>query len=157
MKLNWNLDDHQVLFPKDLTAAHQRSLEQVKYEASKEADRKFQKTREKALWQEWEQGDLLIRWPLTGDEIIREGQALHHCVGGYVQRAADGVTTILFIRRKEDPDTPFFTLEWSGERVVQCKGTKNNDYRNVAEVEDFVSAWVNHIKRAKRNKKEKAA
>ena len=157
VKLNWNLDDPQVLFPKDLTAAHQRSLEQVKYEASKEADRKFQKTREKALWQEWEQGDLLIRWPLTGDEIIREGQALHHCVGGYVQRAADGVTTILFIRRKEDPDTPFFTLEWSGERVVQCKGTKNNDYRNVAEVEDFVSVWVNHIKRAKRNKKEKAA
>ena len=157
VKLSWNLDDPQVLFPKDLTAAHQRSLEQVKYEASKEADRKLQKTREKALWQEWEQGDLLIRWPLTGDEIIREGQALHHCVGGYVQRAADGVTTILFIRRKEDPGTPFFTLEWNGERVVQCKGTKNNDYRNVAEVEDFVSAWVNHIKRAKRNKKEKAA
>lgn len=42
--------------------------------------------------------------------------------------------------------------------MVQCKGLKNNDYKNVAEVEGFVSAWVRHIKSMKQYKeKEKAA
>lgn len=154
IRLNWNLDDPEVLFPKDLAAAHQRSIEQVKYEATKEAEKEFQTTRSKGLWQEWAQGDLLIRWPVNGAEIIAEGQTLHHCVGGYVQRAAKGTTTILFIRRREEPDAPFFTLEWSGGRVVQCKGMKNFDFRKEEQVSEFVDAWVDHIQEIK-NKKRK--
>lgn len=157
-KLNWNLDDPQVLFPRNLNEAHQRSIAQVKYEATKDLEKKFQNTRQNALWQEWEHGELLIRWPTHGEEIIREGQALHHCVGGYVQRAAEGVTTILFIRRKNTPNVPYFTLEWNGTRVVQCKGIKNYDFRYDREVSDFVDAWVEHIKGMKQfKKKEKAA
>ena len=44
-------------------------------------------------------------------EIISEGQALQHCVGGYAERHAEGKTTILFIRRKDNLDTPYYTLE----------------------------------------------
>lgn len=158
VRLHWNLDDPEVLFPRDLAAAHQRSIEQVKYEATKEAEKEFQETRAKAIWQEWELGDLLIRWPISGAEIVAEGQALHHCVGGYVQRAANGTTTILFIRQKSEPEKPFFTLEWCGDRVVQCKGIKNFDYRQEKKVSDFVDAWLEHIQGMKQyKKKEKAA
>lgn len=158
VRLRWNLDDPEVLFPRDLAAAHQRSIEQVKYEATKEAEKEFRETRAKAIWQEWELGNLLIRWPISGAEIVAEGQALHHCVGGYVQRAAKGTTTILFIRQKSEPEKPFFTLEWCGDRVVQCKGIKNFDYRKEKAVSDFVDAWVEHIQGMKQyKKKEKVA
>lgn len=158
VKLNWNLDDPEILFPKNLNAAHQRSLEQVKYDETKIFEEKFQTTRKKALWQEWEQDGFLIRWPVNGAEIIREGMILHHCVGGYVNRAAEGQTTILFIRRKSDPFEPFYTLEWCNGRVVQCKGLKNKDYRSAPDVAQFVDAWVEHIRSMNRKKKkEKAA
>lgn len=158
VKLNWDLDNPEILFPKDLAAAHQRSIAQVKYEATKEAEEEFQQTRRKSSWQEWELGDLLIRWPVNGAEIITEGQELHHCVGGYVQRAAKGTTTILFIRKKALPQLPYFTLEWNDGRVVQCKGLRNLDFRKEKEVSDFVDAWVEHIKGMKQyKKKEKAA
>lgn len=158
VRLHWDLNDPAVLFPRDLTAAHQRSIEQVKYEATKEAEKEFQETRAKDIWKEWELEDLMIRWPISGAEIVAEGQALHHCVGGYVQRAAKGTTTILFIRQKSEPEKPFFTMEWCGDRVVQCKGIKNFDYRQEKKVSDFVDAWVEHIKGMKQyKKKEKAA
>ena len=158
VKLKWDLDDPQILFPRDLDAAHQRSLEQVKYDKTKIFEEKYQATRQKALWQEWEQGGLLIRWPETGEEIIREGMVLHHCVGGYVNRAAEGKTTILLIRKKDQPHTPFYTLEWNGNMVVQCKSLHNKDFRQDPEVAGFVDAWTEHIRRLKKNrKKEKAA
>lgn len=158
VKLHWNLDDPEILFPRNLDAAHQRSLTQVRYDESRIAEEKFQDTRRKALWQEWEQGELLIRWPLNGAEIIREGMVLHHCVGGYVDRAAEGKTTILFIRKKSNPEDPFYTLEWCNGRVVQCKSLKNKDYKSDSNVSQFVDAWVEHILDMKKHKKkEKAA
>ena len=158
LKLRWNLDDQQILFPKDLYAAHQRSIAQVRFETNKEEELQFQQTREKALWQEWEDEVFLIRWPQNGAEIIAEGKALNHCVGGYVQRAAKGITTILFVRRKDEPGKPFFTLEWSGDHVVQCKGSGNYDYQRDQQAAAFVEEWVAHIKAMKQyKKKEKAA
>ena len=155
--LGWNLDDQAILFPKNLDAAHQRSIAQVKYEADKVTNERFKTTRAKGLWQEWERGDMLIRWPASGNEIIDEGKALKHCVGGYVERAAQGITTILFIRKKSDPGKPFYTLEWNGDRVVQCRSYKNRDYKKDQKVAEFVDAWVEHLKGLKQYKKKEEA
>ena len=85
--------------------------------------------------------------------MIDEGQALHHCVGGYVNRMADGVTTILLIRRVEEPEKPFFTLEYLNGRVQQCKSLRNADYKNDHQVSGFVDSWVNHLTKAKKKKR----
>lgn len=37
---------------------------------------------------------MLIRPADDADELIAEGAALHHCVGGYADRMADGETAI---------------------------------------------------------------
>lgn len=47
--------------------------------------------------------------------MIAEGQALHHCVGGYALRMAEGKTAIFFIRLAEEPDRPYYTLELQGK------------------------------------------
>lgn len=158
MKLGWNLDDKSILFPPDLDAAHARTIEQVKYKQSEITREQFRKTREKQLWMEWECNGLLIRLPEDGAEIIAEGKKLKHCVGGYVNRAAEGKTTILFIRRVDDPDTPYFTLEWLDDHVQQCRSLRNRDYHEEKTVQSFVDAWVKRIESLRRKKKkEKAA
>jgi hypothetical protein len=70
---------------------------------------------------------LLIRPPQSADEIVAEGHALRHCVGtgGYIKDMAQGQYFILFVRRSERPDEPFFTMEDSNNAVVQCRGQNN--------------------------------
>lgn len=63
---------------------------------------------------------LILRVPRDAQEIKNEGAALHHCVGTYVDRVAKGQTHIFFVRREEEPDTPYFTMEYNNGRVIQC-------------------------------------
>lgn len=70
---------------------------------------------------------LLLVIPKSAEEIKAEGEALHHCVGGYIGRVADGETSIFFVRKEEAPDTPYFTMEYRDHQVTQCRGMRNCD------------------------------
>lgn len=150
--LHMDLNDKQVLFPPNLMAAHNRTTAQVKYQANEIKREKFEKTRQKLKWMEWEKDGLLIRLPVDAAELVAEGQYLHHCVAGYADRMADEKTVILLIRRKEEPDTPFFTLEWLQGHVQQCRTTGNKSYEKDPDVLSFVNQWVDKIATAKKKK-----
>ena len=68
---------------------------------------------------------LILVVPQSGDEIRKEGEALHHCVGGYVERVAKGETNIFFVRKADHPEQSYFTMEWKNNKVVQCRGKSN--------------------------------
>ena len=155
VKLHLNLDDPEVLFPKNLDAAHARTIAQVKYKESQINREAFSKEVQRLQWMAWEHDGLLIRLPVDGAELIAEGKFLHHCVGGYVDRMANGKTTILLIRRLSDPDTPFYTLEWLNGRVQQCRTLRNASYMEDEQVFSFVTAWTKEL--AKKGKKKKSA
>lgn len=155
VRLNLNLDDREVLFPADLEAAHQRTIAQVRYQANKEARKKFEKQVKKLESMAWERDGLLIRPARTPGELTAEGKALHHCVGGYADRMAAGETVILFIRKAEEPDTPFYTLEYRNGVVVQCRTNRNATYEQDEAVKNFVDAWVEQV--AKKDKGRKKA
>ena len=152
-----DLTDKAVLFPRDLNAAHQRTIAQLKHKHSEEEKRAFQETIRNRAALEWEQDGLIIRLPHTADEMTAEGAALHHCVGGYVEDVAKGKTTILFIRDSTEPDKPFYTLEWRDGRVIQCRTERNRTYTSDKRVEAFVNAWVDHIEKKMKSKKKTAA
>ena len=63
--------------------------------------------------------------PQSGDEIRKEGEALHHCVGSYVYDVASGKTNIFFIRKAAEPDKSYFTMEWKNNKIEQCRGFAN--------------------------------
>lgn len=156
VKLHLDLDDSAVLFPADLNAAHARTISMVKHKASEISRERFAKATESQKWMEWERDGLLIRLPVDGAELIAEGKYLHHCVGGYAERMANGKTTILLIRRVEDPDTPFYTLEWLDGKVNQCRTNRNESYLENETVKAFVDAWVEQVA-TKGKRKKKAA
>lgn len=145
VELQLDLDDSTVLFPHDLEAAHQRTMAQVKYRHTKEQQKCFQEKMEKQTKLEWKNDAFMIRLPKEAEELTAEGATLHHCVGGYVPQVVNGSTVILFIRRIEEPDKPFYTLEWRNGRVQQCRTLHNKDYQKDSEVKAFVDAWVAHI------------
>ena len=60
--------------------------------------------------------------PLNADEIVKEGESLKHCVGGYADRHINGTTTILFLRDREKPGKPLVTIEFRGGKIIQIHG-----------------------------------
>ena len=161
------VNDEYYLFPKDLHEAHERvRIEYVKSEdarkkkerlrAEREANKKLKQAK-KLMEQLLKNSDgtdalhmkgtgLMIVVPASAAEIKNEGAFLHHCVGSYVDRVASGETMILFIRKIEEPDTPFYTLEYRDGRVIQCYGMRN--CKTTAEVQGFVDAFEKKMQKA---------
>jgi len=110
------------------------------------------------VWQEWEfQQDenkengatnkdelpFIVVAPKTSDDLANEGTRLHHCVRSYIERVARGETNIMFIRKKEEPCEPFFTVEISNEGVIeQVHGFGNRNADTEPGMVAFIQKWV---------------
>lgn len=155
-KLQLNKKDESVAFPKDLFAQHARTSAMVEYEQNKALYDKFEKRVKKLAALAWENGDYLIRPAGTPAELKLEGAALHHCVGGYSDSMASGNTAIFFIRKKADPESSFFTLEYRSGAVVQCRTLNNRGYETEPTIKAFVKEWTEQLAaKAKRPEKKK--
>ncbi|WP_335618732.1 PcfJ domain-containing protein [Clostridium botulinum] len=57
----------------------------------------YQRYEELSKLYNWKYKDYIIVVASSADELIKEGQKLHHCVGGaYKRKMANGETNILF-------------------------------------------------------------
>lgn len=170
----YDLSVHNVLFPKNLTAAHDEAVavrEQVKFEIEKkeqaeklkkeEAELKNKENayakRYKKLLKEYGFSDerFCILVPKGATEIVLEGKALCHCVGGYAERHIKGKTTILFMRNAENTEEALVTIELDEKRltVVQAHGKGNRNPS--AEEQAFIDKWLKNVKRRKNKKTSK--
>ena len=154
-QLGLDLHNREVLFPKDLKAAHERTMAQVSFEKNKTDQEKFQKAVDRLEKYAWQKDGLLIRPAGTQEELREEGIALHHCVGGYIRQMADGETAIFFVRKLDAPDTPYFTLELQKKRVIQCRTAHNASYERYPEILSFVQEWEQEVVTGNGGKKKK--
>lgn len=133
-----------VKFPKDLWTAHEEAAEQNRKRLEKERRRELRRQSAEAAERErlskmayaqrkkelekrygYAAEGLMIRVPKNRAEILAEGKALQHCVGGYADRHMEGKVTILFLRQEAAPEVPFLTVEMNGDKLVQIHGWKN--------------------------------
>lgn len=143
--LGYDMGSSTGLQPRDLRAAHDKMAAE---QNRKEADRRLREVAKKyplikknyrRLRKQFyfEDGDLLVRPARNAGEIVMEGRTLHHCVGGdtYLRKHNDGLATILFLRKRQQPEEPYITVEidtgtleirqWYGEH------DKKTDEKNV--------------------------
>lgn len=148
-RIHRDLTDSLVRWPRNLTAAHDQVMGEIKSKENEALHEMFLKRAAELEPLSFELDGLLIRPCMTEDELIQEGKHLHHCVATYAQRHAEGRTAIMFIRKVEEPDKPFFTLQYDekAKKVKQNRGLRNCD--RTPEVTAFEKAWLTHIRRAK--------
>ncbi len=155
--LGYNLDDDWILYPKNLKERHDQLTEEQnerKAELEKESDdkkdRKLKRTIKRKGWTryEMETEQLLIRLPKCAHEIRKEGNAQHHCVATYMDRMVAGETCILFIRKKEEPDKSYYTVEVKDDEVIQVRGKYN--VAPSEDVEEFMKVFKKNIRKAER-------
>lgn len=93
----------------------------------KEFGASYQSVKERLSSYEFTNGELSVIPPASVIDIIKEGRVLHHCVRSYVKAVCSGETDILFIRRTDKVDMPFFTLEIRNGGLRQCHGFGNKN------------------------------
>lgn len=164
-KLDAFTTDSSFLFPRDFMAAHDRiaDLYNAKLEAERQEKEKELMKKSAALTKRlreqygYEDEHYTIVLPRTMVDIVHEGKELRHCVGGYAQRHFEGVTVIVFIRRKEAVSTPYFTVELrpGTGSIVQIHGLRNCNPDS--DLQAFVDAWQKDVRqrRKKKHTKEK--
>jgi hypothetical protein len=83
-------------------------------------------------------GDFIIKTPFTASELKQEGLQLKHCVYTYLERIVANKTKVLFLRKKTDPDTPFYTIEIKDKEVMQVRGEHNKTQKKYIKL---VNEW----------------
>ena len=143
-KERYDLTNEFVLFPKDIQKAHDRVSRQIKLKADAKMRRDFKTVCKRIMNQlDFEQSGMKILYPATPDDIVAEGHALHHCVGGYVDRVAKQECIILFLRQTEQLDKPFYTIEVRNQKVAQVRGDHNAEAPE--EVTSFMEPWEKRV------------
>lgn len=158
-QLLWKLDgriDPAMAFPKNVIREHdrvndlivQRENEEKKKKLAAELkvlDEKIAKIAEgleEQCFADDETG-LCIRPCRSATELIDEGAALHHCVGTYRNKVAQGLTMIYFVRWAESPNTPYYTLELLNGKIEQDHGDKN--VLQTETIKQFEIKWLAHL------------
>ena len=145
-----------VLYPKNLHTAHDQASTLVTAMVREAEASRMKKLTDKLKDKySFTYRGLQIVVPEAMQDIIDEGKALAHCVGGYAERHANGKLAILFIRKKSDLSTPFVTMEVRGKTVVQVHGYRN-DVKNPlsTQVLKFVEEFKKYIENPDGYKKE---
>lgn len=145
-KQKYDLANSFVLYPADLQKAHDKVAQRIKHNADAKLRRDFRAAYKRVMGRlDFEAGGMKIVYPASSDEIVAEGHALHHCVGGYVDQVAKQKCMILFLRRCADEGKPFYTVEVRGREVVQVRGMENKDA--TPEVRKFMDLWERRVLR----------
>ena len=70
----------------------------------------FQSVLEQYGGLQWTDGELCMVLPRDNGELVREGDVLRHCVGGYGNSHIQGSSVIFFVRHYRRPERPYYTL-----------------------------------------------
>lgn len=162
LDIGHDLNDAIVYRPRELKVRHDMLVEYVNRHSEKIRLEKFQRKfphvennlqKVKPLY-EYQDEKYALLVPKNIEEIIREGRALHHCVGTqdtYVKEIEDERGYILFLRKVGEVDTPWYTVEVTPEGDVKQKHTAYNRQcvQLLPDIEAFLDKWKTVIERRK--------
>ena len=139
--------------PKDLKMAHDKAVDTLNAMKREIVRKEFAKRANEESFLE-----MTIILPREANDLIEEGKSLKHCVGGssYINQHADGRTTIVFARKADEPDKPYYTLEYRDSRLIQVSGWDNK--KPDEQLRKVVNQWLQIAnERTKRKEKKHVA
>ena len=158
-KQGLDLENSLFLMPKDLVKAHDDC---VLYEKAHEIELKADGIRARFPGVEPVLEEIADKYGYTDErfcivvprkieDIIREGRILGHCIDTtdrYFDRIEQHISYLVFLRRMEDPDKPWYTLEIEpGGTVRQQRTTGNNQNKKDAEqYMPFIREWQKAVR-----------
>lgn len=98
----------------------------------------------KDLYEYWDEEYMVVA-PGRVDDILLEGERLHHCVGSsdrYWERIETKESYIMFLRRSNDPERAYYTLEIEPDGTVRQKRTMyDRQEEDIQDATRFLKKW----------------
>lgn len=96
---------------------------------------------------EYKNDDLQVIVPKEMEDLLQEGRNNNNCVGGYIESFAKGRSNIFFIRKNDNPEKSYITIEVNNDfsGVRQAYYSSNREITNQQDIK-FIDNWVEHIK-----------
>lgn len=83
----------------------------------------------------------IVTHPCSIEDMFIEGCSLNHCVASYIPEVANKRSKIMFIRKKEESETPYFTVEIQKNKILQVKGMAQCDPKDESLLA-FIKRWA---------------
>ena len=142
-------------YPRYLKTAHDIVMRNYRVNKSQVLVKKYEGLYEGLKRLEYKGEKFSIVVPKALDLVVKEGQALNHCVANYIDGLVEGQYSIVFLRDNEDLDRPLVTVQVHGDRVSQARGVNN---RAVTQEEQaFLDQFAQQISKQKKMFEEQAA
>lgn len=119
--------------------------EKKRVEQMEKAFKKLQDKRIEKFNYDEENSEFCIRVPMELKDITIEGLKLSHCVKQYTMKHAYGDTNIIFLRKKNEENESFYTIEICNNCLRQIHGNHNKWLGNNPEAIPFVYRYLMHL------------
>lgn len=129
----------------EIQSAHNEIMVMFEYKQNQELEENFKENLKKVekVTYKSKNFDFEVIIPQKPEDVAREGVELSHCVKSYIPSIAEGKTNIVFIRKKDNLEKPFFTVELSNEMdIVQVHGFGNRNANTEKGLTEFVEKWA---------------
>lgn len=157
-RLGYNVNDSVVNRTKDLYRRHDELVEQIRQQGDDlyccniamkfpEAERNMAAVADKF---EYDNGTLCMIAPRRISDVVKDGQQLHHCAASsnrYFERINRKETYLLFLRKSENKDKAWYTVEAQSDGTVRQKRTMFNRQEEIKEVNKFIREWQKVIRK----------
>lgn len=95
-----------------------------------------------AMW-EYKGEELSIVAPKESKDLAIEGSALHHCVAGFIDPVIKNTENVLFIRRNDMLDVPYYTIALNSKGdIEQIHGFRNNNLTDSSQREAYRDSLI---------------
>lgn len=177
--LNKKTDDEMMYRPRELKRRHDECVEEIRRQqmlAEMKRDARQRAAEAKRMRDkfpgaedilkeikdkyEYQNEKYIIKVPQKLIEIVTEGQALHHCAGStdrYFDRIMQRETYICFLRKVDDPKTPYYTIEVEPSGTIRQHRGYLDEEPNIEEIKPFLREWQKVIKKRLTEKDRKYA
>lgn len=144
--LNLNMNDTMFSKPKDFEVQHRKYSSRVSELKAKAFDDECKNVLNELQKLNYSNKKYSIVVPKTPKDIRDEGNNQCNCVGGYIERIVDGRSIVVFLRRNEDINKSYYTVELNplNNSIVQCRDYKNRHTGNSA-IDKFLKDWINNV------------
>lgn len=157
-RLKKDTSDEMIYRPRELKRRHDEAVREIQEREAEITANEYaarfpgveevmQEIREKY---EYASAQYIITVPRRCVDIVMEGRALHHCAGSsdrYFDRIKQHETYICFLRRAEEPDKPFYTIEVEpGGTIRQHRGYLDEE-PEIEKIRPFLREWQQVLKR----------
>lgn len=123
-------------YPDDLPLYHQRLSYKAIINAEEIDAKALTRVVEKLSKYDMNVGDFVFMCPKSQQDMTDEAQQQANCLASYIQKYINGESEIFFMRKKDDPETSYITIEKAGYELRQiyyaCNRRVSDEDREVA-------------------------